>query len=62
METHLCFVLFSTLSASYVMQENLHRETQLCAAVSVTAAGKSFTDMAVHVFQFWYIRSTGTKT
>lgn len=37
MEAHLCSVLFVTLSASYVMQEILHREGQPCAAVFVTA-------------------------
>ncbi len=31
--THLCSVLFVTLSASYVMQGNLHGGRQLCAAV-----------------------------
>jgi hypothetical protein len=33
---------------------NLHRETQLCAAVSLTVALSCFTDMAMHIFKFWY--------
>ena len=58
MEPHLCSVLFVTLSAIYVMQGNL----QHCAAVSVTVAVNSFIDMAVHIFKFWYVRCTRTKT
>ena len=54
MEPQLCSVLFVTLCASFVVQESLHRETQLCAAVSVTVAVNCFTDMALHICKFWY--------